>query len=322
MRVSATRFPLHKRKARPESCKGVASRRGRVNGSNMNAIMRRAGTLPAFCLWLCALDPAISAEENVNNYVDAEVATVGFDMRSSSPVLVLQEQGKGRLLPIWVGFPEAQAIAIALHGESVPRPMSHDLMRSLVESSDLQIEMVRIERLVESTYHATIVGYRKNSDESKGEPIAIDCRPSDGMALALRLKVPIRVSSQLLLNIPEFDFSTGDDPGQLRALGMAFGIPNMGHHEALGRKASEPGLVVFKLSNNAPTGIAEGDLVSEANGRPLHSVADLVAAIRELDSKEAFIELKIHRGNVEWKQQVPILAPPTKKAPTRGQLEV
>jgi bifunctional DNase/RNase len=109
-----------------------------------------------------------------------------------------------RFLPILIGPFEATAIALALEGAPVPRPLTHDLMRNVFETLDAHLEQVVIHDIRESTFFAKLV-VRTN-----GELQEIDARPSDGIALALRMSAPIYVSDKIVLEESVPDKNTQD----------------------------------------------------------------------------------------------------------------
>ena len=119
--------------------------------------------------------------------VFAAPSVVGF-----SPVVVLRADD-GRLLPIYIGIAEAIAIHSALRGQVPPRPMTHDLISEIIRKAGLRVERVIIDDLVDNTFYARII--IKKNDEGALE---IDARPSDSIALALRLSCPIFVDNSVL----------------------------------------------------------------------------------------------------------------------------
>ena len=124
--------------------------------------------------------------------VRMEVAHLGLDRSSNTPVVVLKEQAGDRVLRIFIGAPEAAAIALEMRGESPPRPMTHDLLKHLLAGLGGTLRRVTITGLKDNTYFAELLVYR-------GEQIIeIDARPSDGIALALRTDAPIFVSDEVL----------------------------------------------------------------------------------------------------------------------------
>jgi uncharacterized protein len=122
-----------------------------------------------------------------------KVDKLGIDLLTHDPVVILKDMDGKRFLPILIGPFEATAIALALEGAPVPRPLTHDLMRTLLETLDARLEQVVIHDIRESTFFAKLI-VRKN-----GELQEIDARPSDGIALALRMNAPIYVSDKIVL---------------------------------------------------------------------------------------------------------------------------
>lgn len=107
-------------------------------------------------------------------------------------MLLEETEGDRRSLPIFVGAPEATAIAFALQGMELPRPMTHDLMTQLIEAFGARLERVVVTKLVESTYFAELRVRAENRE------IVLSCRPSDGIALALRTHSPLYVADEIM----------------------------------------------------------------------------------------------------------------------------
>jgi len=124
--------------------------------------------------------------------IELEVASLGLDKASNTPVVILREVGGDRLLPIWIGPGEASAIAMELAGIKFSRPLTHDLLNTVVRSLGSELIRVLITRVVDNTYYATLMLQRN------GETITIDSRPSDSVALALRASAPIFADVDLL----------------------------------------------------------------------------------------------------------------------------
>ncbi len=125
--------------------------------------------------------------------VEVRLRAVRVDLQSNTPVLLLQEtDGEGRTLPIFIGTPEAAAIAYALQGVTMPRPMTHDLMRDVLSSLDVEIERVVITELQNSTYYAEL-RLRRGDDVT-----VVSSRPSDAVAVAVRTGSPLFVSDELM----------------------------------------------------------------------------------------------------------------------------
>jgi len=126
--------------------------------------------------------------------MDVEVRIRGLmmDPSTSMPIVVLKDVASETVMPIWVGIFEANAIAIEIEKVAAPRPMTHDLTRNLIRYMDSKLERVVITELKEDTFYAVLwlrIG---------GEPMTVDARPSDAIALALRADCPIYVSEQVM----------------------------------------------------------------------------------------------------------------------------
>lgn len=122
-----------------------------------------------------------------------KVDKLGIDLLTHDPVVILKDLEGKRYLLILIGPFEATAIMLALEGQQVPRPLSHDLMRMLLETLHAKLEHVVIHDIKDSTFFAKLV-IRTNGDVQE-----IDARPSDGIALALRMQAPIYVTDKIVL---------------------------------------------------------------------------------------------------------------------------
>jgi hypothetical protein len=121
-----------------------------------------------------------------------DVTGLTIDPVNNAPIVVLREKDGDRILPIWIGVIEASAIAFELEQVRLNRPMTHDLLRAVIEALGARVERVAIVDLREGTYYATITLTRGE------EAIEVDARPSDGIALALRAKCPILCEETVL----------------------------------------------------------------------------------------------------------------------------
>ncbi|MBW1888760.1 MAG: bifunctional nuclease family protein [Deltaproteobacteria bacterium] len=124
------------------------------------------------------------------------ISALGLDSSSNNPVVILKEIGGKRTVPIWIGILEASAIASELEGVKYLRPMTHDLLTNILESMDVKVNKVEVCDLKENTYYALIhMTYN-------GKKMTIDARPSDALALSLRIKVPIFISDDVINRSP------------------------------------------------------------------------------------------------------------------------
>jgi len=128
----------------------------------------------------------------MEKFVEVNVIGLIMDQISKSPVMVLKPLNDKKVIPIWIGLNEANAIALELENVSSPRPMTHDLMKSIMANLQAVLAKVIITDIVENTYYAELI------IEKDGEQRTIDCRPSDAVALALKNRAKIYVSKQVL----------------------------------------------------------------------------------------------------------------------------
>jgi bifunctional DNase/RNase len=135
--------------------------------------------------------PLLKPEPTPEPEVEVRIRGLMMDPQTRQPIVVLNDLDGKVVLPIWVGLFEANAIALEIEKATTPRPMTHDLMHSVIAGLNGRVTRVVVGTLREDTFHATIW-----MDQS-GEIVAIDARPSDAIALALRSDCPIFVSHEV-----------------------------------------------------------------------------------------------------------------------------
>ena len=124
-------------------------------------------------------------------FVEMKVRGLALDPLSNMPIIILRDEEDKRSLPIWVGIFEANAIALELEKISTPRPMTHDLMKNILETIDARVMKIVVTALKENTFFA-VLHLRLGSQE-----YTVDSRPSDAIALALRVAAPIYVEEDV-----------------------------------------------------------------------------------------------------------------------------
>ncbi|MAM84520.1 MAG: hypothetical protein CL489_01460 [Acidobacteria bacterium] len=124
--------------------------------------------------------------------IEMTIKGLTVDRATNMPIILLRDKDGDRVLPIWVGGAEANAIAMQIENVSVPRPMTHDLLKNVIQDLHGDIKKIVVYDLKENTFYAMIYV------STNGEVVAIDSRPSDAIALALRVKAPIFVEEEII----------------------------------------------------------------------------------------------------------------------------
>ncbi|OGI04218.1 MAG: hypothetical protein A2Y25_08730 [Candidatus Melainabacteria bacterium GWF2_37_15] len=127
--------------------------------------------------------------------IEMFIMGIAIDTRSGSPIIILNDQENRKALPIWIGQAEASAIIKILENIETPRPMTHDLINSILDTVSCKIKKIEINDLNENTYYATIFLTDKN-----GKDYEIDSRPSDAITLALKNRAPIFVTPNVVMD--------------------------------------------------------------------------------------------------------------------------
>ena len=148
--------------------------------------------------------------------IKVNVDSVKVSMLSQHRVVVLKEEDQDRYLPIWIGPFEADAITIGLQDVQMTRPLTHDLLRSVIDRMDASVSHIWVNDLRNDTFYAEIVV------ESDGRKLKIDSRPSDAIALAVRVNVPIYVAESVMdragiIPTEQEDLTEGEDEEKLSA---------------------------------------------------------------------------------------------------------
>jgi bifunctional DNase/RNase len=133
--------------------------------------------------------------------IEMSIKGLMVDPITNMPIVILRDKDGQKVLPIWVGIFEANAIALQIENISTPRPMTHDLLRNVIQDLKASVQKVVVCDLQENTFYALIYL------SLNGDTLAIDARPSDAIALALRTRAPIFVEDAVIDNAKTVDFS-------------------------------------------------------------------------------------------------------------------
>lgn len=222
--------------------------------------------------------------------VEMEVRSVGFDNATHAPVVLLQDHDRKVALPIWIGPTEAQAIAMQMQGVNPPRPMTHDLIKTILDQTGVELQKVVIQKLKDSTYFASIWLHTNSQD------LQIDSRPSDAIALAIRFHRPIFVATTLLQGGATIDLQHEAPAGSMQKI-SGVTLQNL-TDEMAGYFSLPPGagVIVAEVEPDAPTGLLRGDVILEIDGEAVSGVGDFTNKVRTLKAGTA-ANLSVQRGS-------------------------
>lgn len=134
----------------------------------------------------------LGKREGEHTMIPMKVLGLTLDAENQAPILVLQQDGGSEILPIWIGATEALSISVALNGTQLDRPLTHETMFQVIQALGAEVGGVDVMALRDGTYYAELEIVRGDN------VVRVDCRPSDGVALAVRGNAPIRVAGDVL----------------------------------------------------------------------------------------------------------------------------
>lgn len=207
-------------------------------------------------------------KETHSPFVEMEVKGVRLDAVGSGPVVLLADKEGKKALPIWIGFVEANAIDKELKNSTSPRPMTHDLLYSILAQAHVKVKQVKIIGLKNNTYYATLF-----LTINKGT-VEVDARPSDAIVIALKSKTPIFVSAKIL---DEQGIALTQKSAEIERLGMRvqkLTPPLASYFNFKGQK----GVLVAEVlpgSVSESSGIKAGDILLKVNSKEVENVEEL-----------------------------------------------
>jgi len=248
-------------------------------------------------LLLSMMVSSCHAATTADEVIQVEVQDVRFDRLSNSPVVILQDAEKKKAMPIWVGVFEAQAIALELQGTPPPRPLTHDLMKNILEQVGVQFEKVVVRELKGSTYYAHIYLV------SAGKPVAIDSRPSDAIALALRFHRRIFVSKELFDTALAPETPRGQpEPASAKISGVT--VQNLTEELAayFNLQAATGVLVADTGTESNRESLQRGDVILAVAGEAVRDIDDFRAKLKNAQGQAA--NLQVLRDGKEMQVQL------------------
>jgi bifunctional DNase/RNase len=249
----------------------------------------------AWPLLLLTLGTAAACRKPAPKEVEVEVRNVAFDDAANGPVVILQDHERRVALPIWVGAAEARAIAMQLQGINPPRPLTHDLVKEILDGAGVELQKVVITDLKANTYYAQIFLVMR------GREWQVDSRPSDAIALAVRFHRPIFVAPALMAGDGSIDL-TRQMPTASMARIAGVTVQNLtAEMSAYFDLSPGVGVIVADVARDAATELQRGDVILEINGTTVTGVGDLERRMQAMPAG-ASARLSVQRGS----QRVPV----------------
>ncbi len=214
--------------------------------------------------------------------IAVELATVGVNSLTGTPVVVLREPASGDVVPIVIGPIEARAILMALQEVPVPRPMTHDLISNILAATGLRLERVLVDALIDGTYHGAL-DLRANDSDT---PIYVDTRPSDSLALAVREGAAIFVAPEVIEAARGLDFEPLPDQEIVTALGITVVALTDELRMAM-EFGDRAGVLVSRATGAAAeAGISAGALILSVNGETPESPLGFLELVQRTPAGE------------------------------------
>jgi bifunctional DNase/RNase len=232
----------------------------------------------------------LAAQPVTETLLEVRVRGVMVDPQAGSPVVLLEELQGDRVLPIWVGVFEARAIAMEMDQVAPPRPMTHDLIKTIIEGVKAQVTNVVIIDLKDNTFYAQIALH------TGAASLQIDARPSDAIALALRVKAPIYVAKTVLDRAPAIE-RHGDEATAMTVLKRhGLTLQNLTASLATHFQLPTPdGVLVSDVEAGSAAerdGVRRGDVIVAANQGKIVNLQALESTL----SRGGDVSLQIVRG--------------------------
>jgi bifunctional DNase/RNase len=211
-------------------------------------------------------------KETSPSFVQMEVKGVRMDPVTQNPVVILADKAEKRAIPIWIGLLEATAIEKELKNTASPRPMTHDLLYSILGHVEARVKEVRITNLKDHTYYATLF-LTVNRKE-----IEVDARPSDAIIIALKSKAPISIAAGILTD-QGVSLTQGGQAAETHGIRVQELTPDLASH--FGLKEAKGVLVSEVISGSASeaSGIKAGDIISRVNLKEVGSLEEFDSAL-------------------------------------------
>lgn len=232
--------------------------------------------------------------------IPMEVATIGINPLVGAPVVLLRDGETGDIVPIFIGENEARAILLAMRDVRMPRPMTHDLLASMLSSLNATLRRVMVDDLEDGTFY----GMLELEVSGYDAPVLVDTRPSDGLALAVRTGAQILVARSVINAAQGMEWEGLGSDQVVSALGITVVEATPDYRDALDLP-DEPGLLVWRSTGLAAAeGLTAGSMILEVNGTAPREPLDFLELIRATREGEPVL-IRYWRDGEEFEVQLP-----------------
>jgi bifunctional DNase/RNase len=237
-----------------------------------------------------------------DNLVELELIDIGIDPDNRSPVLILTDREEGKVLPVFIGVNEASSISRALGDEEMRRPMTHDLIANMIEKMGTSLVRVVIKNLEDNIYYADLVIRMGNSE------VKVDCRPSDAIAIAVRLEAPVFIKREVLeLAVNEELTEWWHREGMTSRLGLQLQELTDDLAGVMGAENLE-GVIISSVEEGGvadENGLKRGDIVLSIDGESVGDPVEMAVVLSEMGGREVDFLILRKKEEIKIKIHVP-----------------
>ncbi len=256
-------------------------------------------------LCLSSALPSVARSAPVPQLLELEVKGIMTDPNSQAPVVILEAPASHKAFPIWIGRPEARAIAIEIEEVPTARPLTHRLLKNILSNLHVKVQHIVIHDVRDQTFYASI------SLQHGSTRHTIDARPSDAIALALGAKAPIFVAATVLKTVRTIPLAASKPPPIMgKQFGMHMQNLNRQLAQAFHFSTTEGVLVAYVESGSSAAryGVRRGDLISRVDDHPIKTVRDILAAFTKsgthpltlrMTRDQTLITLQLHPASLD-----------------------
>jgi bifunctional DNase/RNase len=265
---------------------------------------RNISRVSLLVLLLALLEASAAAQSLLDEMLEMKVKGVTIDPHGNTPIVILEDAEGHQAFPIWIGVPEAQAIARALEGALTPRPMTHALLQNML--TDLQVEVARIviHDLQSNTFYASI--FLRQGPKT----LTVDARPSDAIAVALGAKAPIFVTKKVLGSVRTVALSASSlAPQAAKKLGMHLQSLDATLAQAF-RLANPQGVLISFVETGSQAerqGLRRGDVITDVDGQQIKNLQEFLDIFRHKKTGQELV-LQVTREQHPLKIRLPFSA--------------